>query len=309
MPFDPYLTTHLEGLHGLTWDNMADGDHRARLTAFETDPAPWSMPDVDVTHEVAPGPHGDVPLRVFRRRADVRPGGLLWVHGGGFSGGSIDMNESVMVASELAVRTAMTVASVDYRLAVDGVRFPVPLDDVVAAWGWFVSHLGAAAAVSIGGASAGASLSLATAMRLRDEGRTLPDALLLAYPAAHFPVPVLPADVAGEMAPLPGILRISAAQIEGMYGNYVGRVTDIPPLATPGHGVLIGLPRVFILENEFDDLRSSADLLTRQLVESGVEVTRRIAPGMPHGHLNRTPALPEVGASLDFFAAGLRGDQ
>jgi acetyl esterase len=306
MPFDPYLASRLEGLHGLTWDDMGDADNRARLAAFEADPAPWTMPDVAVTEGVAPGPHGDVPVRVYRPRGDVRPGGLLWVHGGGFAGGSIDMPESFMVASELAARTGMTVASVDYRLAVDGVRFPVPLDDVVAAWSWFVGELGTTERVSIGGASAGGALSLGAAMRLRDEGRPLPTALLLAYPAAHFPVPALPDDVAREMATLPTILRGSAAQIEGMYANYVGRITDIPPLATPGHGVLTGLPKVFVLECEYDDLRPSADLLTRQLADSGVEVSRRIAPGMPHGHLNRTPGLPEVDASLDFFAAALR---
>jgi acetyl esterase len=307
MPFDPYLAARLDVLQDLTWDAVAEPEGRGRLEMFGTDPLPWTMPDVDVTEEVASGPHGDVPLRVYRPRGSLQAGGLLWVHGGGFWAGDLDMPESFMVASELAARSGLTVASVDYRLAVNGVRFPVPLDDVVAAWGWFAAQAGKPAGISLGGASAGGALALAAAMRLRDEGRTLPDGLFLAYPVVHFPVPTLPDDIAAEMRGFPALLRFPPAGIEAMFANYVGRLTDIPALATPGHGVLTGLPPVFLLECEYDDLRPSADLLGTQLVESGVEVARRIAYGMPHGHLNRTPGLPEVDASLDFFAAGLRG--
>ena len=58
--------------------------------------------------------------------------------------------------------------------------------------------------------------------------------------------------------------------------------------------------------SEFDELRGSAELLLRQLAEAGVAETGYLAAGMPHGHLNRTPSLPEVDRSLAFFAAQLR---
>ena len=58
--------------------------------------------------------------------------------------------------------------------------------------------------------------------------------------------------------------------------------------------------------SEYDDLRPSAELLARQLTASDVDVTTYLAAGMPHGHLNRTPALAEVDRSLDFFADALR---
>ena len=92
-----------------------------------------------------------------------------------------------------------------------------------------------------------------------------------------------------------------------MVRNYVGRLTDIPPDAFPGSGDLTGLPATAIVVSEFDDLRSSAELLERQLSESGVAVTSLLAAGMPHGHLNRGPGLAEVSRSLDFFAEVLRG--
>ena len=56
--------------------------------------------------------------------------GLVWLHGGGFAGGTLDMREADQVARELADRTGGLVFSVDYRLARDGVHFPVPHEDV-----------------------------------------------------------------------------------------------------------------------------------------------------------------------------------
>jgi acetyl esterase len=91
-----------------------------------------------------------------------------------------------------------------------------------------------------------------------------------------------------------------------MFANYVGRLGDLPPLAAPGHAPLGGLPAVHLVTCELDDLRPSAELLARQLAEVGVEVHSRLAVGRPHGHLSRTPALGEVGRSLEHFAAGLR---
>jgi acetyl esterase/lipase len=157
------------------------------MAAFQEDPAPWSAPDVQVEERALEGPHGSIPVRVYAPRGPVRCS-LLWVHGGGFSGGSLDMNESHVVAGELAARGDAEVVAVDYRLAGESVRFPVPLDDVHAAWRWLWSRSTAAGIrASLGGASAGAALALATALRERDDGAPAPERLLLAYPFVHFP--------------------------------------------------------------------------------------------------------------------------
>jgi acetyl esterase/lipase len=89
--------------------------------------------------------------------------------------------------------------------------------------------------------------------------------------------------------------------------NYVGRLTALPPDALPGAAVLDGLAPTTLVLAEYDDLRASGDLLTRQLEECGVPVRAYRAAGMLHGHLNRSASLEEVDRSLDFFAATLRG--
>jgi acetyl esterase/lipase len=104
---------------------------------------------------------------------------------------------------------------------------------------------------------------------------------------------------------LPRLLRFSAQDVESMVRGYVGRITDLPAHALPGAAPLHDLPPTSLLLSEYDELRASGELLSRQLLESGVEVRRYLACGMPHGHLNRTPALAEVDRSLDWLADAL----
>ncbi|MFC4011337.1 alpha/beta hydrolase fold domain-containing protein [Nonomuraea purpurea] len=306
MPFDPFLAEKLHLLEGITWkDAESDPEAAARIARYFQDPAEWTMPEVTIEELNVDGPHGPIPVRTYRPR-QTPAAALLWVHGGGFWAGDLDMPEAHTVSAELAARAGAFVASVGYRLAVNGVRYPVPLDDVGAAWRW-LAGAGVADRLVLGGASAGAALALAAALRNRDRGSDHRVAgLLLAYPFAHFPNPALDAESAAEMAALPATLRFPVASIEAMVRNYVGRISDLPPDALPGAARLDGLPPTRILLSEYDDLRPSGELLERQLREAGVPVGSYVAKGMPHGHLNRTPSLDGVNASLDFFAAAIR---
>ena len=232
---------------------------------------------------------------------------LVWMHGGGFSFGDLDMNEAHLVASELVARAPAIVLSVDYRLAGHGVHHPVPLDDVHSVWLWAAAGNVGAGAVAIGGASAGANLAAASVLRSSMNGDPLPAALLLAYPVVHFPVPALPFELAKTMAKeLPDAPRFAPEEIEKMFANYVGGVSNFPVETVPGFGSVLGFPPTTVIISEFDDLRPSAELFVRQLEESAVPVRRYLAPGMVHGHLNSTSEIPEVAASLDVFADALR---
>jgi len=302
MPLDPYLADRVHLLSGRTWEDAQSDPEAARgFAEFFSGPGEWSMPDVAVTDRTVPGPHGEIPVRVYTPAEPRRA--LLWLHGGGFMGGDLEMPEAHIVSAELAARAHASVVSVDYRLAVDGVRYPVPLDDAHAAWRWFAGTYDGP--LALGGASAGAALALSTALRARDRDEPRPDALLLAYPFVHFPTPALDDETAAVMLELPALLRFSTAGIEHMVRNYVGRLTALPPEALPGAAPLHGLPETAILLSEYDDLRPSGDLLAHQLAETGVPVRTHLATGMPHGHLNRPPSLKEVDRSLDFFARTL----
>ncbi|GAA1962746.1 alpha/beta hydrolase fold domain-containing protein [Kitasatospora viridis] len=313
MPINPYYDEHIRALADVMSGARSEQEIRERLRELaqhRESPEPWTSPDVAVGDTGVPGPHGPVPVRTYRPIRRPATSALLWVHGGGFTGGDLEMPEAHRVSGELALRADAFVVSVGYRLAGDGIRYPVPLDDVHAAWSWLCTTGLPPGSddlpIALGGASAGAALALATALRTRDHGDRTADALLLAYPFTHFPAPALDTATAVEMSTLPALARFAPQGIEHMVRSYVGRITDLPTDALPGTAPLAGLPRTHLVLSGYDDLRPSGELLHRQLDEVGVQVTSYLADSMLHGHLDLTAPLPQVEESLDFFAAALR---
>ncbi|WP_426592385.1 alpha/beta hydrolase [Cellulomonas sp. McL0617] len=272
----------------------------ARFEKFFAPVGGYRPPDALVEEHEAPGPHGPVPVRVYRpvdRAPEAR--GLVWMHGGAFVGGHLDMPEADVVARELAHLSGATVVSVDYRLCNGGVHFPVPHDDVHAAFVWASTTsalLPSGAPWAIGGASAGANLALGVAQRLRDEGRPA-SAVLLAYPVVHDPVPTGSPEQVARMADLPRVLRFTAESTFFLNRNYLGPHPATTPYAFPGLGRLDGLPTTFVSLCEYDDLLPSGERLVADLRASGVDVVEDVVAGAPHGHLN-VPGLPVARATL-----------
>jgi len=119
-----------------------------------------------------PGRRGAIPARLYvPDGADAPSPGLLYLHGGGFVLGSPSTHDRL--TRELAHRIRARVLSLDYALAPEH-PYPQGLDDCVDAARWTFAHakeLGMdPSRLLIGGDSAGANLSAATQLRLRDEG-------------------------------------------------------------------------------------------------------------------------------------------
>jgi acetyl esterase len=335
MSLDPELAGLMEHVAGVGSfaDLLADPDGMQRLEAFSGALLPYSPPDVPVRSVEAPGPNGPVTIRAYGpvpERAQGPAGsddgvpGLVWLHGGGFAGGSLDMREADQVAREIAQRTGGVVFSVDYRLARDGVHFPVPHEDALAAWLWATAHAGdfgvAPGRLCLGGASAGANLAVGAGMYLKDAGEPMPAKLLLAYPFLHADLPHAgdAASVSSEeafdetgndgvLAALPRILRFTADDCRGMVENYIGGPAGMASsYAMPGHADPLGLPPAAVLASEYDDLRPSAELFVKGLRQSGIAVEYRLEQGATHGYLNHSAALGIVRQGLSFLAAELQ---
>src|SRR6185312_976392 len=204
---------------------------------------------------------------------------LVWVHGGGFIGGHLDMPEADWVARELVTRAGSVVVSVDYRLCTGGVTYPVPHDDVVAAMRWVrenAAGLGAdGGRISIGGASAGATLAAGAAVRLRDEDGRPPEHLILGYPAAHPVIPPPPASLAALMADVPPVLRFPPAATAFITRNYLGGAVSLAALESLCPGI--------ILNAEDDDLRPSCEAFASALALAGVDDRQVRVQTMLHG--------------------------
>jgi acetyl esterase len=315
VPIHPQIASKLHLLEGLTSFEtaMADPAQRALLDEFMSITGAPEPPQVETRDEAAPGPHGPVPVRVY---LPAEPGpdrpALVWVHGGAFVGGDLEMPEADWTARQICERAGAVVVSVDYRLCTGGVHYPVPHDDVVAAFRWVrdtAAELGIVAArIALGGASAGGNLAIGAALKLRDEDGEPPAALLPIYPVAHAVVPAPSASLAARMAEVPDLLRFFPPQTKWFNENYLGG----PLSAADGYAfgalaVLEGLCPTLVINAEYDDLRSSGEAFVAQCALAGVDVRQVTAVGMLHGFLNTRPDIEPVGQALDLMAEVVAG--
>jgi acetyl esterase/lipase len=288
---------------------------RGQIARFESwDPA-VPPPDVPTRADAAPGPHGPVPVRVY----EPADGGtdrpcLVWAHGGGFVGGDLDMREADWTAREVCARVGAVVVSVDYRLAVEGVHYPVPHDDTVAAVAWVrddAATLGVdPARISIGGASAGANLTAGAALKLRDRDAWQPAALVLAYGAFHPMFPPPSPSLAARLAELPPLFREREGESNPLHENYLGGpLSSGDGYAFPGHAVLTGLCPTLLLNAEYDHLRASGEAFAAALALAGVDVRQVLVPGVLHAFLNQPAELEPVGRALDLIAEVVAGER
>ena len=109
-----------------------------RFAASFADP-----PEVDTEAADADG----VPVEWARPRGAEAPGTVLYLHGGGFTIGSVPAYRDL--SARLAVATGCAVLTVEYRLAPEN-RFPAALDDAVAAYRWLSRRAGPSSSRRVG---------------------------------------------------------------------------------------------------------------------------------------------------------------
>lgn len=269
-----------------------------------------SLAGVEVADLALEGPHGPIPARHYA--GPVRSGaGLVWVHGGAFVSGDLDMPESHWVGLELAAR-GIPVLALDYRKALNGVHYPVQSDEVLA--GWLAAVHGDLLDVEVerlhlGGASAGANLSAGAAGRLVSESLSRPASLILVYPVLHGELPPASPEAAAAADTLAPELRFTPEFIRAVNLNYVGeprRMHDA--VAFPANGVGPRLPPTLVLTAEADDLRASGEAYATLLAEAGIPVVVGFEPGTVHGYLDH-PGLAAAVASIDRLAQWLTDDR
>lgn len=250
-------------------------------------------------------------LRIYQPGAPAGPV-LVWMHGGAFMFGDLDMPEADQVARAMCERGVLVV-SVDYTLApLDALpdlpppdvagpgvppppssapraRFPVASLQIVAAFDWAVTNAarlgGDPMRVSVGGASAGGNLAASAGMRLRDREGPKPVSLALVYPVLHRDLPAIDDELAALLAPLPAFLTFPPASVAAINRNYAGDSIDGPYMFPAGHD-LRGLPPTLIINAEADRLRASGEAFAAELTDADVDTTVVRERGTVHGFLN-----------------------
>ncbi len=226
---------------------------------------------------------GEIDLRLYRPVAQPHAI-IIWVHGGGFALGSVD--ESDAYTRALALATGCAVAAVDYRLAPEH-KFPVPLDDVIAATLWVAARrvelAGAEVPLVLAGDSAGANLATVATRKLHATREAAIAANVLAYPCTE-----------NHLAPSlrafePPFLK--AAEVLWCFEQYLpdAAARELPDFAPALARDLGLLPPNFIITAEHDLITAQAVDYGRKLAAEGVPVRFSQHAGMIHGFLTLEP--------------------
>lgn len=255
---------------------------RLRGTALQTArfPVP-AIPKEDLipTRDInIDGPHGQIPLRIYKPHNAV--GVLVHFHGGGWVLGSIDGDEAYCQA--IARKAGCTVVSVGYRLAPEN-RFPIPFDDCFCAMKWVAQAaglLGDSDEIAIGGASAGANLAAAVALKARDSGMSPSVLQVLLYPVCDFNLFTASYQQFGK-----GYFLTQSA-MAWFWEQYAGCSDRTNPYLAPLRATTLeGLPQTLLITAEYDPLRDEGEAFGQRLALAGVRVVASRYPGMVHGFI------------------------
>jgi acetyl esterase len=228
-----------------------------------------------------PGPHGQVPCRLYLPDDVQRPALLIYAHGGGFMQGSIPSWDHFM--RDVVRQSGVAALSVDYKLAPEH-RFPIAFDEMVA-----VCRLAAREGsglgidptrLAVGGDSAGANLALAAALALRDEGIGAIRFMLLIY------------GVYSTDSESPSWQRfgrgagLSQTQMRWIWETYLQSPAQMSDWrAAPILADLKGLPPAHLIVGSLDPLQDDSANLSARLDAAGVAHSLTVYRGINHGFI------------------------
>ena len=235
---------------------------------------------------------GGVTIATFTPDLTLGEDIVYYVHGGGLITG--DAFTAGPYASELALATGRRVVTCSYRLAPEH-PYPAGLDDAFDVYtGLLQTNPGCR--IALIGESGGAYLSLAIAIRARDEGIPIPASLVLNSVLADMSTRTKRQNSAEEITVTVESLKLLAQ----MYAPDADR-TD--PLVSPIYADFTDLPPLRIIYDLGEVLAVDSEAVARRATDAGVAVEVGAYRGTFHGFTTTGKNTPESKAELAESAA------
>lgn len=269
-------------------------------------------------HQITSAPDGNtINLRFVRPDTDATLPCIYYIHGGGMQTMSC-YDGNYRAWARFIAHQGVAVAMVDFRNALtpssvpEVAPFPAGLNDCVSGLEWVAAEASAlgidAQQIIVAGESGGGNLTLATGLKLKQDGKIgLIRGLyaLCPYIAGIWPLPENPSSVENN-----GIL-LDLHDTNGAMAYGIEELEKRNPLAWPGFATeedVKGLPPTVISVNECDPLRDEGLGFYRLLLRAGVPAQARQVMGTIHGTEIFPMTCPEISRetarSIADFARG-----
>jgi acetyl esterase len=262
-------------------------------------------PIAKVEDRTIPRSGGEIPVRIYTPESKPPLGALVYLHGGGWVLGDIEMTDQP--CRMLANQSGCMVISVDYRLAPEH-KFPAGPEDCYTVAKWVADNAASLkvdpARIAIGGTSAGATLATVVTLMARDRGGPRIAHQMLVYPATTSEL------TSGSHREFAGdkYYILSRADMEWFWGHYLNSAADrTNPYACPAYAkTLRGLPPAFLITAEYDPLRDEGEAYAARLREEGVAVALKRYDGVTHGFFGMPAQLDLARQAIAEASARLR---
>lgn len=209
---------------------------------------------------------------------------LLFVHGGGFTGGSTVGH--VDLCARLADAAKAEVFSVDYRLAPEH-PFPAAVEDCLSAYCHLLDEGCAPAEIIPVGLSAGGTLVLSMLLAVRDVARPMPAAAVLLSPAPD--MLFLGESVISNR----DTDWLTPRDLARIMKHYIADGDPTDPLASPLYADLRGLPPLLVQAGGDEILIDGIEAFVRAAELHEVSITFDRVKGMFHCWQMFAAVLPE----------------
>lgn len=253
------------------------------------------VPDVaDVRNDMAKGPHGDIPVRLYRGMGagDGPARTSMFFHGGGWVLGDLDTHD--ILCRHLANAIEGVVVAVDYRLAPEH-KFPAAANDSITATGWAAGNareLGIdARRFGVMGDSAGGNLATIVALTsIKEAGLPFIRAQALIYPTTDLRMNHPSFTRVGSGYTL---TANSMLWFRDHYLNEPGEVEDwrASPILSDA---LAKAPPAYIVTAGLDPLCDEGEAYAQAMRDAGAEVQFRCCTGQMHGFVGATGIIRQA---------------
>jgi monoterpene epsilon-lactone hydrolase len=211
---------------------------------------------------------------------------LMYVHGGGYVIGSMETHTRLV--GHLAKSAGCRALNLDYRLAPEHPH-PAAVEDGVAAYRWLLDRGTESANIVIGGDSAGGGLTVAIALKLRDEGLPQPAGLVPISPWIDLEATGASMESKAEVD-----LLVDRDSLKLMTDMFLAGQDANDPLAAPLHADLTGLAPMYIQVGGDETLLDDSTRLAANAATAGLDVRLDCFPEMQHVFQMAVGNVPEA---------------